>query len=187
MSSSSSLKDIEVHETAKQIDAVFHTNHGQFVVRLFHDKAPKTVQNFVDLAEGTTDWLHPRTGVSRKGQPFYDGLTFHRVIDGFMIQGGCPRGDGRGGPGYAFADELHPELRHVGPGVLSMANAGPDSNGSQFFITLDATPHLDGRHAVFGRVTEGLDVVAAIGKLRTGAGDKPLQPVVIERLDIVRI
>jgi len=130
----------------KRYAATMSTDAGDIVIELFADKAPATVNNFVFLA--------------REG--FYDGTTFHRVIEGFMAQGGDPTGSGRGGPGYRFADEFHPELRHDGPGVLSMANAGPDTNGSQFFITHAATPHLDDRHAVFGRVVEGLDVVLAI-------------------------
>jgi cyclophilin family peptidyl-prolyl cis-trans isomerase len=135
-----------VIDPEKHYVATMSTEAGDIVIELFADKAPRTVNNFVFLA--------------RDG--YYDGTTFHRVIKGFMAQGGDPTGTDRGGPGYRFADELHPELRHDGPGVLSMANAGPDTNGSQFFITHDATPHLDGRHAVFGRVVEGMDVVLAI-------------------------
>ena len=144
--------------------AKFTTNHGEFSVELFEDRAPITTKNFIDLVE--------------KG--YYDGLTFHRVIEGFMIQGGCPQGTGTGGPGYKIKDEFHPELRHDGPGVLSMANAGPDTGGSQFFITLAATPWLDRKHAVFGKVSQGLDVVEKIGKLRTTSGDKPVEPVTMD-------
>jgi len=133
-------------DISKRYTATICTDDGDFVVELFADKAPNTVNNFVFLA--------------REG--FYDGVTFHRVIKGFMAQGGDPTGSGRGGPGYRFEDEFHPALRHDGPGTLSMANAGPNTNGSQFFITYTATPHLDGRHTVFGRVIEGMDVVAAI-------------------------
>jgi peptidyl-prolyl cis-trans isomerase A (cyclophilin A) len=144
------------------------TNHGDIDIELFEDKAPLTTKNFIDLIE--------------KG--YYDNLTFHRVIDGFMIQGGCPQGTGTGGPGYKIRDEFHPELRHDGPGVLSMANAGPNSGGSQFFITLAATPWLDNKHAVFGKVTKGLDVVQKIGKVRTGAQDRPAEPVVMESVTV---
>lgn len=148
--------------------ADFHTNHGDFTIELFADRAPTTVKNFRDLAE--------------KG--FFDGLSFHRVIEGFMIQGGCPQGTGTGGPGYKIKDEFHPELKHDAEGVLSMANAGPNTGGSQFFITLAATPWLDRKHAVFGKVSDGLDVVRAIGKVRTGAQDRPVEPVVMEKVTI---
>lgn len=182
----SSLKTITPRETAESIDAVFQTSLGAFTVRLFHKRVPQTCQNFIDLAEGTTEWTHPRTGATRTDAPYYDGLVFHRIIDSFMIQGGCPAGDGRGGPGYKFADEFHGDLQHVSKGILSMANAGRNTNGSQFFITLGATPHLDNRHAVFGEVTEGMDVIDAIGNVRTDAMDKPLEPVVMETVSIVR-
>jgi peptidyl-prolyl cis-trans isomerase A (cyclophilin A) len=165
--------------------AHFLTNQGQFVVRLYDDVAPKTVANFVGLAEGTKEWKDPVTNKPVK-RPFYDGLTFHRVIDGFMIQGGCPLGTGTGGPGYRFEDEFAPSARHGRAGILSMANAGPGTNGSQFFITLGATPHLDNRHSVFGEVVEGLDVVKAIGRVKTGPQDRPSQPVIIEKLTIER-
>lgn len=148
--------------------AEFNTSKGVFTVELFEVRAPKTTENFIDLAE--------------KG--FYDGVVFHRVIDGFMIQGGDPLGNGTGGPGYTIPDEFHPELRHSGEGVLSMANAGPNTGGSQFFITLDATPWLDGKHAVFGRVKEGMDVVRAIGSTPTGRGDRPLEDVVMESVTV---
>ncbi len=149
--------------------ARFTTNQGSFEIELFEDKAPATAKNFLDLA--------------RKG--FYDGTIFHRVIDGFMIQGGDPTGTGRGGPGYTIKDEFGPGLRHTGEGLLSMANAGPNTGGSQFFITLAATPWLDNKHAIFGRVTGGLEVVRAIGKTRTGPGDRPLQEVRIEKLEVL--
>jgi peptidyl-prolyl cis-trans isomerase A (cyclophilin A) len=166
--------------------ARFETNHGSFVARLFEKEAPKTVENFVGLAEGTKEWTHPTTRQKQKTR-FYDGLVFHRIIDGFVIQGGDPLGNGMGGPGYRFADEFHPSLRHKGPGMLSMANAGPNSNGSQFFITLGPTPHLDDRHSVFGEVVEGLDVVKRIGKVAVGRQDRPVQDVVIESLTIERV
>lgn len=149
-------------------NARFDTNRGTFTIELFEDRAPLTTKNFVDLVE--------------KG--FYDGLTFHRVIDDFMIQGGCPSGTGTGGPGYKIRDEFHPELRHDAPGVLSMANAGPNTGGSQFFITLAATPWLDNKHAVFGRVVEGMDVVEKIGKVKTGGQDRPVEPVVVESVSL---
>jgi peptidyl-prolyl cis-trans isomerase A (cyclophilin A) len=141
---------------------------GSFAVELFEDKAPKTAQNFIDLAE--------------KG--FYDGIVFHRVIEGFMIQGGCPAGTGTGGPGYTIPDEFHPELRHTGEGILSMANAGPNTGGSQFFVTLAPTSWLDGKHAVFGKVVEGMDVVRSIGSTPTGPGDRPLEAVTMEKVTI---
>ena len=150
--------------------AVFETNHGTFEIELFEDKAPITVKNFIDLAE--------------KG--FYDGLIFHRVIDGFMIQGGDPNGTGTGGPGYVIPDEFHEDLRHDSEGVLSMANAGPNTGGSQFFITLAATPWLDGHHSVFGKVVKGMDVVREIGKVDTDFQDKPLAKVVMEKVTIHR-
>lgn len=153
---------------AKNPLAVFETTKGTFKVELNADKAPKTVENFVLL--------------SRKG--FYDGLIFHRVIDGFMIQGGDPKGNGTGGPGYSIPDEFSKELRHADAGILSMANAGPNTGGSQFFITLAPTPWLDGKHAVFGKVVEGLDVVKAIGKVKTGPQDRPVENVVITKITI---
>jgi peptidyl-prolyl cis-trans isomerase A (cyclophilin A) len=149
-------------------NAQFKTNLGEFTVELFEDKAPITTKNFIDLIE--------------KG--FYDGLTFHRVIDGFMIQGGCPSGTGTGGPGYKIKDEFHKDLKHDSKGILSMANAGPNTGGSQFFITLAATPWLDNKHAIFGKVTNGMDVVEKIGKVKTGGGDRPLTPVVVESVTL---
>ena len=166
--------------------AHFDTTEGRFTVRLFQEQAPRTVENFVGLAEGTKEWTHPASG-KKQNSPLYDGIVFHRVIDGFMIQGGDPIGNGTGGPGYKFADEFHPSLRHDRAGILSMANAGPNSNGSQFFITLGPTPHLDNRHSVFGAVVEGLDVVKIIGRVPTGRGDRPAQDVVIEKVEIERV
>ncbi|MCX7674237.1 MAG: peptidylprolyl isomerase [Bdellovibrionaceae bacterium] len=162
----------------------FETSMGNFKIKLFTEQAPKTVENFVGLAEGTKEWTDPKTGQKQK-KPFYDGLTFHRVIDGFMIQGGCPLGTGTGGPGYRFEDEFHPDLKHNKPGILSMANAGPNTNGSQFFITVAPTPHLDGRHSVFGEVVEGMDVVYAISRTPTDPRDKPMTPVTIKKVSIV--
>jgi peptidyl-prolyl cis-trans isomerase A (cyclophilin A) len=167
--------------------AHFTTNHGPFTVRLFEEEAPQTVANFAGLADGTKEWEDPRTG-AKTTAPFYDGVTFHRVIDGFMIQGGDPTGTGTGGPGYRFGDEFHPRRRHDKAGVLSMANAGPNTNGSQFFITLGPTPHLDNRHSVFGEVVGGLDVVQRIGKVPTSKpGDRPVAPVVIESIRTERV
>lgn len=166
--------------------ARLETNKGVMILRLEYVKAPETVANFVGLIEGTKPWTDPKTR-QRVTRPFYDGLGFHRVIAGFMIQGGDPLGNGSGGPGYQFRDEFHPSLRHDGPGVLSMANAGPGTNGSQFFLTLGPTPHLDDKHSVFGRVVRGMDVLTAIGGVKTGPGDKPLEPVVIRQATVLRV
>jgi peptidyl-prolyl cis-trans isomerase A (cyclophilin A) len=165
--------------------AHFTTTTGQFTVRLFDEEAPRTVENFVGLAEGTKEWTDPRTH-NRVKQPYYDGVIFHRVIDGFMIQGGDPLGQGIGGPGFTFPDEFHPKLRHDRAGILSMANRGPNTNGGQFFITLAPTPHLDDRHSVFGEVVDGMDVVRAIGRAPTGDRDRPVTDVVIEKVKIER-
>ena len=165
--------------------ATFDTSEGTFKVKLYDDKAPNTVANFVGLAEGTKEWTDPKTNQKVK-RPFYDGLVFHRVIDGFMIQGGCPMGNGMGGPGYKFADEFGPGLRHDRAQLLSMANAGPNTNGSQFFITLGPTPHLDNRHSVFGEVTEGMDVIRRIGSTPTGRQDRPVKEIVINAVKITR-
>lgn len=148
--------------------AAFKTNHGSFKAELFEDRAPATTKNFIDLAE----------------KNFYDGVVFHRVIPDFMIQGGDPDGTGMGGPGYKIHDEFHPELTHDSSGILSMANAGPNSGGSQFFITLAATPWLDNKHAVFGRVVEGMDVVELIGAVETGRQDRPVKEVTMETVRI---
>ena len=166
--------------------AQFDTSEGAFMIRLFDKQAPNTVANFVGLAEGTREWKDPQTGQPKTG-PFYDGVTFHRVIDGFMIQGGDRLGTGTGGPGYKFADEFHPALRHSKAGILSMANSGANTNGSQFFITLGPTPHLDNRHSVFGEVVEGMDVVTRIGSVPTGRQDRPVKPVVINKVAIKRV
>ena len=166
--------------------AVFETTEGSFTVRLFEKEVPKTVANFVGLAEGTKEWRDPSSG-EKKTAPYYDGIIFHRVIAGFMIQGGDRLGTGTGGPGYNFGDEFHPSLRHSRPGILSMANAGPNTNGSQFFITLGPTPHLDNRHSVFGEVVEGLDVVKKIGNVPVGRQDRPVKPVVMNHVTIKRV
>lgn len=157
-------------DTAKSYKATLETIRGPIVIELYPEYAPKTVNNFVFLAN----------------EGFYDGVTFHRVIADFMIQGGDPTGSGRGGPGYRFEDEFHPTLRHSKAGILSMANAGPGTNGSQFFITTVPTPHLDDRHSVFGEVTAGMDVVKKIEGTKTAAGDRPTTDMVIERIEIIR-
>jgi peptidyl-prolyl cis-trans isomerase A (cyclophilin A) len=167
------------------LKATLKTTLGDIVIDLFPNHAPKTVENFVGLAEGTKEY---KDDAGRSGQPYYDGLVFHRVITGFMIQGGCPRGDGRGGPGYTFADEFHPELQFDRPYLLAMANAGPGTNGSQFFVTVGPTPHLNRRHTIFGEVADqaSRDVVEAIATTPTGPGDRPRTPVVIESVEITR-
>ena len=165
--------------------ARFVTTEGDFTVRLFDQEAPQTVENFVGLAEGTKQWSDPRSN-QKVQKPYYDGTIFHRVIDGFMIQGGDPLGQGIGGPGYNFADEFHPKLRHSKAGILSMANRGPNTNGGQFFITLAPTPHLDDRHTVFGEVVDGMDVVSKIGRAKTGDRDRPAKDVVIQNVTIER-
>jgi peptidyl-prolyl cis-trans isomerase A (cyclophilin A) len=165
--------------------ARFETTEGTFKIRLFVEQAPKTVENFVGLAEGTKEWQDPATGQKKK-EPFYSGVVFHRVIKDFMIQGGDRLGKGTGGPGYTFGDEFHPSRRHDRAGILSMANSGPNTNGSQFFITLGPTPHLDNRHSVFGEVVEGLDIVKKIGIVKTGGQDRPVTPVVITQITIER-
>ena len=165
------------------MEATLHTNHGDIVVELYPNHAPKTVANFVELATGKREWTNPATG-EKTTEPLYNGTIFHRVIDGFMIQGGDPKGNGTGGPGYTIPDEFDPALKHDDEGILSMANAGPNTGGSQFFITLAATPWLDNHHAVFGKVIEGMDVVRDIGHTQTGYGDRPVHDVVIEKITI---
>lgn len=171
-------KKSDYKEEIDRPTAVFDTNLGTFEVELYAKECPETVWNFINLAEG-------RQNTDRKGN-FYDGLSFHRVIEGFMIQGGCPQGTGTGGPGYQFKDEFDTSLRHTDEGVLSMANAGPGTNGSQFFITLGPTPHLNDRHSVFGKVTKGMDVVSKIGAVQTGSMDKPAESVVMNTVTISR-
>ena len=167
------------------LTATLRTNHGTIVVRLLPDHAPQTVRNFTELAEGTRTWTDPKTGQQRQ-EKLYDGTIFHRVIPDFMIQGGDPLGNGTGGPGYEFADEFHPDLRFDRPYLLAMANAGPGTNGSQFFITPAPTPHLNGRHTIFGEVVEGSEVADEISKVRTGRSDRPVSDVVLESVQITR-
>ena len=164
--------------------ALFETTQGDFTVKLYDDMAPNTVENFVGLATGTKEWTHPVTDETFQDTPYYDGILFHRVIQGFMLQGGDPSGTGTGGPGFRYNDEFHPEARHSKAGILSMANSGPNTNGSQFFVTLGPTPHLDNAHSVFGEVVEGMDVVMAIGNVPTGARDKPVEDVVMTSVTI---
>ena len=165
--------------------AIFETSQGNIVVRLLEKEAPKTVENFVGLAEGTKEFIDEKSGKKQK-KNYYDGLIFHRVIPKFMIQGGCPRGDGRGGPGYTFGDEFHPSLKHSKAGKLSMANAGPGTNGSQFFITVAATPWLDNKHTIFGEVVEGQDVADKISNLPRDSSDRPRTPVTLQKVRIER-
>jgi peptidyl-prolyl cis-trans isomerase A (cyclophilin A) len=166
--------------------AIFETSQGNIVIKLLEKEAPKTVENFVGLAEGTKEFTNEKTGKKEK-RPFYDGLIFHRVIPDFMIQGGCPHGSGMGGPGYKFADEFHPSLKHAKQGKLSMANSGPNTNGSQFFITVAATPWLDNRHTIFGEVVEGQDVANKISTLPRDRSDRPNTPVTLNHVKIERV
>jgi peptidyl-prolyl cis-trans isomerase A (cyclophilin A) len=172
---------------ADQLYATLKTNRGDIRIKLFPDHAPKTVRNFTELAEGKREWVDPTTG-ERSTAPLYDGTVFHRVIGGFMIQGGDPLGSGMGGPGYRFEDEFHPDLRFDRPYLLAMANAGPGTNGSQFFITVSQTPHLNMRHTIFGEVADGpsREVVDAIATTDTGPQDRPREDVVIETIAVER-
>ena len=187
---------INVEEAAKtfgikpgdKLYATFDTTMGKLVAELYWDKAPKTVENFVQLAEGTKEWTDPRTNKPSK-KPLYDGTKFHRVIPDFMIQGGDPLGMGTGGPGYKFADEFHPDLKHTTPGVLSMANSGRNTNGSQFFITEKATPWLDNKHSVFGKIIEGADLIPKITRVPKSDGDrgsKPATDIILKKVTIGR-
>jgi len=170
---------------AETLYATLNTNLGSVVIRLFPDEAPETVANFVGLADGSREWHDPRTGQKALG-PLYNGTIFHRVIDGFMIQGGDPLGTGTGGPGYKFKDEFHPSLQFNRPYLLAMANAGPGTNGSQFFVTVGPTPHLNNRHTIFGEVVQGSEVVDAIAKAPTDHRDRPQNDVVINSVTIER-
>jgi peptidyl-prolyl cis-trans isomerase A (cyclophilin A) len=167
------------------LTATLTTTQGTVTVRLFPDHAPKTVRNFVELAEGGREWTDPRTGTRTK-EKLYDDTIFHRVIAGFMVQGGDPLGTGTGGPGYKFNDEIHPDLRFDKPYLLAMANAGPGTNGSQFFITTVPTPWLDGKHTIFGQVISGADVVENISRVQTRPGDRPVTDVVLQSVAIQR-
>jgi peptidyl-prolyl cis-trans isomerase A (cyclophilin A) len=171
--------------TAPTQIATLHTSAGDIRVQLYGNHAPKTVRNFVNLATGATEWTHPGTG-QKTSEPLYNGTVFHRVIAGFMIQGGDPLGEGYGGPGYKFADEFHPELQFDRPYLLAMANSGPNTNGSQFFITVGPTPHLNRRHSIFGEVAdaESRAVVDAIATTKTDRGDKPVQPITIDSVTV---
>jgi peptidyl-prolyl cis-trans isomerase A (cyclophilin A) len=166
--------------------AIFETSQGNMVIKLLEKEAPKTVENFVGLAEGTREFTNEKTGKKEK-RPFYDGLVFHRVIPDFMIQGGCPHGSGMGGPGYKFADEFHPSLKHSKTGKLSMANSGPNTNGSQFFITVAPTPWLDNKHTIFGEVVEGQDVANKISTLPRDRNDRPNIAVTLNHVKIERV
>ena len=170
---------------SETLTATLQTNAGPVVIRLFPDHAPKTVRNFVELAEGGKQWTDPRTGRATTDK-LYDGTVFHRVIPDFMIQGGDPLGSGRGGPGYQFGDEIHPDLAFDRPYLLAMANAGPGTNGSQFFITVAPTPWLNGKHTIFGEVIEGTDVIDLISRVKTGSQDRPVEDVVIESVTVDR-
>ena len=168
----------DYREDVERPIAVFDTSMGIFEAELYAKECPETVWNFINLVEG-------RQQTQREGN-YYDGLVFHRVIEGFVIQGGCPQGTGTGGPGYQFQDEFVSSLRHDSEGILSMANAGPNTNGSQFFVTLGPTPHLDDRHTIFGKVIKGMEVVSKIGSIKTDAGDRPSEPVVINKVTVPR-
>jgi len=166
--------------------AIMETTLGTITIELYEKEAPKTVANFIGLAEGTKEFTDLKTGQKAK-RPFYNGIIFHRVIPGFMIQGGDPTGTGRGGPGYKFEDEFSPSLRHDKPGRLSMANSGPGTNGSQFFITVAPTPHLDNRHTIFGQVVEGQDVATKISQVAKDGQDRPLNDMVMTKVTIKRV
>jgi peptidyl-prolyl cis-trans isomerase A (cyclophilin A) len=170
-----------------QLTATLHTTAGDIVVLLYPDQAPVTVQNFVGLAEGSKEWRNPQTG-QKSNEPLYDGTVFHRVIEGFMIQGGDPLGSGRGGPGYQFKDEFHPDLRFDRPYLLAMANAGPGTNGSQFFITVGPTPHLNRRHTIFGEVADDASrkIVDTIATTKTDRNDRPAEDVTITSITVER-
>lgn len=168
-----------------ELRATFQTSMGDITVKLYEREAPRTVANFVALATGKVAWTDPRTG-EKKTTPLYSGTIFHRVIPNFMIQGGCPLGEGYGNPGWKFGDEIAPTLRHDGPGVLSMANSGPNSNGSQFFLCEVATQHLDGKHAVFGRVIQNVELIGKIARVPTGPKNRPIEPVQLHQIAVFR-
>ena len=168
----------------KKTYAIFETSLGDIEVLLYPDKAPKTVENFIGLAGGTKEWADPRN-LEKVKRPLYNGTLFHRVIPNFMIQGGDPKGNGTGGPGYRFEDEFVKELTFSRPGILAMANSGPNTNGSQFFITEVPTTHLDGRHTIFGEVTKGLEIVKAITRVPRDSRDRPLEDVILKKVKII--
>ncbi|OUR98540.1 peptidyl-prolyl cis-trans isomerase [Halobacteriovorax marinus] len=174
----SKVEKCDHREELDRVNVHFQTNMGDFEAEFYAKECPETVWNFINLVEGRQE--------TKKEGPYYDGLIFHRVISGFMIQGGCPDGTGMGGPGYKFGDECTAELKHDSEGIFSMANAGPGTNGSQFFITLGATPHLNGRHTVFGKVIEGMDTIHKIGATSTGAMDRPSNDIVMEKVTVKR-
>ncbi|ERG93249.1 MAG: peptidyl-prolyl cis-trans isomerase (rotamase) - cyclophilin family [Haloquadratum walsbyi J07HQW1] len=178
------VADLEIADEQNPL-VTLETTRGDITLELFEQRAPRTVENFLGLATGDREWSDPDTGETRTDS-LYEGTIFHRIIPDFMIQGGDPEGTGRGGPGYTFDDEFHEDLNHDGAGVLSMANRGPNTNGSQFFITLDSQPHLNGKHAVFGHVVDGMDTVEEIGSVPTDRDDKPMQDIKIEALNIER-
>ncbi len=182
----SEVKEEKKLDLPKGTYARIKTNMGEIVCKLFKDEVPKTVANFIELATGEKEYTDPKTKEQTKGK-FYDGIIFHRVIPGFMIQTGDPLGEGYGGPGYKFEDEFHPDLKHSKPGILSMANSGPNTNGSQFFITHTPTPHLNNRHSVFGEVVDGMDVVNEIGDVDRDRRDKPTEDVVMESVEIFEV
>ncbi len=171
-------------DKAGELYATLKTNHGAIVIKLFPKDAPKTVKNFVGLSTGEREWKNPATGETKQGVPLYNGTTFHRVIDGFMIQGGDPLGTGTGSPGYNFEDEFQSGRTFDRVGLLAMANAGPGTNGSQFFITTSTPTYLNNKHTIFGEVVKGYEVVQAISRVQKGRGDKPVEPVVIEKITI---
>ena len=188
MLSSSAVFAQELEDLDPGLYAHFETTAGEFTIELFHEKAPETVGNFVNLATGRQDWRHPVTGEVHAGKPYYEGIIFHRVITGFMIQTGDPSGTGTGGPGYTIADEFGDGLRHSREGMVSMANRGPNTGSSQFFITLAATRHLDGKHAIFGRVIKGLGVIRKIGRVQTHRRtNKPVRDITINKVRILRV
>jgi len=177
--------DLLAQDKYSPVYATLKTTMGDIVIQLHEDKAPKTVANFIGLATGAKEWLDPKTNEKVK-RPLYNGTIFHRVIPDFMIQGGDPLGSGMGGPGFRFEDEFHPGLKHSKAGILSMANAGPNTNGSQFFITYKATPWLDGRHSVFGEVVKGQEVIDAIGKAPRDSRDRPLKDITLKEVIVTR-
>jgi peptidyl-prolyl cis-trans isomerase A (cyclophilin A) len=178
-------KEHKVTSASKERKAIISTSEGDITVKLFLEETPKTVLNFIGLSNGKKEWKDPRTGNPVKGKPLYNKTTFHRVIPDFMIQGGDPLGNGTGGPGYQFEDETNPKVVFDHPGILAMANSGPATNGSQFFITVKPTPWLNGKHTIFGEVVKGMDIVEKISKLPTGAQDAPQKDVVIKKIKII--